>query len=97
MHIPVPSMAGRYMQISACRAWTIRKSSRQPTVKEREIQARRMVFNVLMNNRDDHAKNFSFVLNEEGEWKVSPAYDLTFQDGPGGEHQSAVMGHKTRA
>lgn len=60
---------------------------------EREIQARRMVFNVIMNNQDDHAKNFAFTLNQAEEWQVSPAYDLTFQMGPGGQHQSSVAGY----
>ncbi|ADU72239.1 type II toxin-antitoxin system HipA family toxin [Pantoea sp. At-9b] len=60
---------------------------------EREIQARRMVFNVIMNNQDDHAKNFAFVLNQQEEWQVSPAYDLTLQMGPGGQHQTSVAGY----
>lgn len=39
---------------------------------------RRMVFNILANNTDDHTKNFSFLLEKGGNWKLSPAYDLTF-------------------
>ena len=39
---------------------------------------RRMVFNVLAHNVDDHAKNFSFVMNQKGQWSLAPAYDLTF-------------------
>ena len=39
---------------------------------------RRMVFNVLANNTDDHNKNFSFVMNENGSWRLSPAYDITY-------------------
>ena len=39
---------------------------------------RRMVFNVLAVNCDDHVKNFSFLMNRNGEWKLSPAYDITF-------------------
>lgn len=39
---------------------------------------RRMVFNILANNTDDHIKNFSFLLEEGASWKLSPAYDLTF-------------------
>lgn len=39
---------------------------------------RRMVFNILANNTDDHRKNFSFLLEEGGKWQLSPAYDLTF-------------------
>jgi len=38
---------------------------------------RRMVFNVLSGNQDDHAKNHSFVMNKEGKWALSPAYDIS--------------------
>lgn len=53
---------------------------------------RRMVFNVAAHNRDDHAKNFAFVMNDTGEWSLSPAYDLCFATGPGGEHTMTVAG-----
>ena len=54
---------------------------------------RLMCFNVLANNRDDHAKNFSFRLDDEsGQWHLAPAYDLTFSRGPGGEHTTTVSG-----
>ena len=43
------------------------------------------VFNVLAHNRDDHGKNFSFLMSNTGAWKFAPAYDLTFSSGPGGE------------
>lgn len=49
-------------------------------------------FNVLAHNRDDHAKNFSFLLNDAYSWVFAPAYDLTFSDGPGGEQSTMVMG-----
>lgn len=49
-------------------------------------------FNVLAHNRDDHAKNFSFLMDEAGQWQLSPAYDLTFSSGPGGEQSTTVMG-----
>ncbi len=49
-------------------------------------------FNVLAHNRDDHAKNFSFLLNAKNAWVFSPAYDLTFSEGPGGEQSTMVMG-----
>jgi serine/threonine-protein kinase HipA len=49
-------------------------------------------FNVLAHNRDDHAKNFSFLLNERNEWIFAPAYDLVFSHGPGGEQSMLVMG-----
>lgn len=50
------------------------------------------VFNVLAHNRDDHSKNFSFMMNEQGQWKFAPAYDLTYSYGPGGEHSMLVIG-----
>jgi serine/threonine-protein kinase HipA len=48
---------------------------------------RRMVFNVLAHNRDDHVKNFAFLLDDTAnDWTLSPAYDLLPTPGPGGEH-----------
>ena len=43
---------------------------------------RRMVFNVMAANNDDHSKNFSFLMNKNGEWSLSPAYDLTYANDP---------------
>jgi serine/threonine-protein kinase HipA len=45
---------------------------------------RRMVFNVLSNNTDDHNKNFSFIMSEDGSWRLSPAYDVTYITNRGG-------------
>ncbi len=53
---------------------------------------RQMVFNIITNNRDDHVKNFSFTMNPKGLWTLSPAYDLTFSTGSGGEHSMTVDG-----
>lgn len=61
-------------------------------VKEAEKILRMAAFNVLAHNRDDHAKNFSFLMDELGSWSVAPAYDLTFSGGPGGEHSTTIMG-----
>jgi serine/threonine-protein kinase HipA len=52
----------------------------------------RCVFNVVFNNRDDHAKNFALRMDDRMQWKFSPAYDLTFNHGPGGQHQSSIEG-----
>jgi serine/threonine-protein kinase HipA len=49
-------------------------------------------FNVLAHNRDDHVKNFSFLLNARNEWIFAPAYDLVFSYGPSGEQSMLVMG-----
>ena len=61
-------------------------------IREVEKMYRLAVFNVLAHNRDDHAKNFSFLMDENGEWKLAPAYDLTFSSGPNGEQSTMVMG-----
>jgi serine/threonine-protein kinase HipA len=46
---------------------------------------RRMVFNVLAANCDDHTKNLSFLMDESGQWRLSPAYDVTHAYNPKGE------------
>lgn len=61
-------------------------------VREVEKMFRLAVFNVLAHNRDDHSKNFTFLMDERGEWKLSPVYDLTFSSGPSGEQSTMVMG-----
>jgi serine/threonine-protein kinase HipA len=43
-----------------------------------EEQIRRMAFNVLARNRDDHAKNHAFLMDENGTWRCAPAFDLTY-------------------
>lgn len=53
---------------------------------------RRMVFNVLAHNRDDHTRQHSYLMDADGGWRLAPAYDLTFSNGPGGEHYLAVEG-----
>ena len=53
---------------------------------------RRMIFNVLAHNRDDHAKQHAYLMSSQGEWRLAPAYDLTFSGGPGGEHYLTVNG-----
>jgi serine/threonine-protein kinase HipA len=54
--------------------------------KETTQLFRRMVFNVMSGNRDDHSKNFSFMLDKEGRWVNSPAYDVVYNYGLNGEH-----------
>ena len=57
---------------------------------------RRMVFNVMASNYDDHSKNFSFLMDREGKWRLSPAYDLTYANDPNSNyinnHQCLVNG-----
>jgi serine/threonine-protein kinase HipA len=61
----------------------------EPAVSE---MFRRACFNVFAHNRDDQSKNFSFLMSARGEWNVSPAYDLSHSEGPGGEHWMLVAG-----
>ena len=66
---------------------------------EVERMFRLMVFNVLIDNRDDHVKNFSFI-HSDGQWHLAPAYDLTAScEGYHGEHATSVnyRGNPTRA
>ena len=59
---------------------------------------RRMVFNVLARNQDDHTKNISFLMDKEGTWKLSPAYDVTYAYDPSNmwlsQHQLSVNGKR---
>ena len=45
---------------------------------------------IYKEHRDDHAKNFSFLMDENGLWQTSPAYDLTFSFGPSAEHCTII-------
>lgn len=49
-------------------------------------------FNVLAHNRDDHSKNFSFLMDKNDNWKFAPAYDLTFSQSSYGFHSTTVAG-----
>jgi serine/threonine-protein kinase HipA len=66
--------------------------------KAAEQQFRRMVFNVIARNHDDHTKNIGFLMNEKGEWSLSPAYDISFSFKPGGQwtdqHQMMLNGKR---
>ena len=57
---------------------------------------RRMVFNVFGKNHDDHVKNISFLMNKDGKWSLSPAYDLSYSYNPTGvwtrHHQMRING-----
>jgi serine/threonine-protein kinase HipA len=69
-------------------------ATRRLTRNEADVSEmfRRACFNVFAHNRDDHTKNFAFLMSEDGRWRVSPAYDLTLSSGPGGEHTLLVGG-----
>jgi serine/threonine-protein kinase HipA len=63
-----------------------------------EEQFRRMVFNVLARNQDDHVKNIAFLMDRSGAWRLSPAFDITWSYNPAGEwtsrHQMSINGKR---
>ncbi len=63
-----------------------------------EQQFRRMVFNIIIRNQDDHVKNIAFLMNKKGHWVLSPAYDMTYSYNPTGPwtatHQMSMNGKR---
>lgn len=63
-----------------------------------EALVRRMIFNVLARNQDDHVKNIAFLMDRSGEWRLSPAYDMTWSYNPAGawtsKHQMSINGRR---
>ncbi|RLA71624.1 MAG: hypothetical protein DRG78_24995 [Epsilonproteobacteria bacterium] len=70
---------------------TLNLTGEQAAVEE---QFRRMVFNVIARNQDDHAKNFSFMMDQKGRWSITPAYDITYANGAEytKNHQLSIRG-----
>jgi serine/threonine-protein kinase HipA len=70
------------------------RATRRLTRDQRQLRkaVQRCVFNVLMNNRDDHAKNLSFMMEADGSWQLAPPYDLTYCAGYRGEHFMDIAG-----
>lgn len=56
---------------------------------EKEQQFRRMMFNVVARNQDDHVKNIAFLMDKSGRWSLSPAFDITYSYQPGGRWTSS--------
>ena len=97
MRVPVHSMAGALhtdFRTPALDYETVLRATGFFTHDQSEVfkAFRLCVFNVVFNNRDDHAKNFSLRMNEQMRWQLAPGYDLTFNPGPAGYHQTSVMG-----
>ncbi|MCL2715755.1 MAG: type II toxin-antitoxin system HipA family toxin [Alphaproteobacteria bacterium] len=63
-----------------------------------EQQFRRAVFNILVRNQDNHVKNIAFLMNRKGEWRLSPAFDLSYAYNPDGswtnQHQMSLSGKR---
>ena len=65
---------------------------------EKDQMFRRMVFNAVIRNHDDHTKNISFLMKPDGIWKLAPAYDVVWAYKPGakwtGQHQMSINGKR---
>lgn len=76
-------------------AFNVMRTLRLPYSAAQEM-FRRMVFNVAVRNQDDHTKNISFLMDPEGRWRLSPAYDLGYAYNPDGGwtsmHQMSING-----
>ena len=76
-------------------AFNVMRALRLPYSEAQEM-FRRLVFNVVVRNQDDHTKNISFLMDESGKWRLSPAYDMGYAYNPQGgwtaTHQMSVNG-----
>ena len=76
-------------------AFNMMRALRLPYSQAQEMY-RRMVFNVVIRNQDDHTKNISFLMDRQGKWTLSPAYDMGFAYNPKGgwtaQHQMSING-----
>ena len=76
-------------------AFNVMRRLRLPYSQAQEM-FRRMVFNVVLRNQDDHTKNISFLMDSDGKWRLSPAYDMGFAYNPAGAwtktHQMSING-----
>lgn len=83
------------MRLEDCLAAIVELTGDQQQVND---MFTRMLFNIVSGNYDDHAKNTSFIMNERGEWRLSPAYDLTYEYHSGAawyaEHHTSMNGKK---
>jgi serine/threonine-protein kinase HipA len=69
-------------------------------VEDIEQQVRRTLFNVITRNHDDHVKNIAFLMDRQGQWRLSPAFDVTYAYNPDGawtsRHQMSLQGKRDR-
>ena len=90
------NMAGAYSYEQAFAVMRKLRLSKADAIR----QYRRMVFNVIARNQDDHTKNIAFLMNQDGSWKLSPAFDVIYSHNPAGswtnQHQMSVSGKRDR-
>lgn len=97
MRVPVQSLAGvlhaDFRQQSVDYAMLLR-ATRLMTRDESAVRKafQRCVFNVVFNQRDDHARHFGYRMNRQWQWELAPCHDLSFSQGADGAHRMPVMG-----
>ncbi len=88
------NMAGAYSYEQAFAVMRKLRLSKAEAIQ----QYRHMAFNVIARNQDDHTKNIAFLMNQEGHWKLSPAFDLIYSHNPAGQwtnqHQMSINGKR---
>ncbi len=88
------NMAGAY---SYEQAFLVMRQLQMP-MQAIEQLFRRMIFNIVARNQDDHVKNIAFLMNKSGEWSLSPAFDMTYSYNPAGawtaSHQMTMNGKR---
>lgn len=88
------NMAGAYSYEQAFAVMRKLRLSKNEAIQ----QYRRMVFNVMARNQDDHTKNIAFLMNKDGHWKLSPAFDVMYSHNPAGtwtnQHQMSINGQR---
>lgn len=86
--------AGRYSYEQAFSVMRKLRLSKRDAIE----QFRRMTFNVVARNLDDHSKNIAFLMGRDGSWSLSPAFDLTYAHNPAGtwtnQHQMSINGKR---
>lgn len=98
LRIPVHSLAGLLhidFRLPGSADYTsFLRATRALCRDESEVERayERAIFNVLFHNRDDHPKNVAWYLSADGRWRLAPAFDLTFSEGPRGQHHMDVCG-----
>ena len=88
------NMAGAYGYEQAFTVMRTLRLSKAQAIQ----QYRRMIFNVIARNQDDHTKNIAFLMDQNGKWRLSPAFDVTYSHNPAGKwtnrHQMSINGKR---
>lgn len=88
------NMAGVYGYEQAFAVMRTIKLSKAAAIQ----QFRRMVFNIVARNQDDHTKNIAFLMGQDGKWRLAPAFDVTYSHNPAGRwtnrHQMTINGKR---